>query len=74
MFVCFEDVHVIYVLDGFSQSVLWIVLINFNLQHHPHTGNIYKQLEGPCAILRGMDDYSEEEIKLFPNLVNANHL
>ena len=51
------------------------IIISVFTQIHPYTSNIYKQLEGPCAILRGMDDYTDDEINAFPILVtSAPHL
>lgn len=41
---------------------------------HIYHQNIYKVLDGPCPVYKRMQDYSDEEVSQYPDLVNVPHL
>ena len=43
-------------------------------QKHPYSANIFKKLDGPCQIYKKLEDYTDEEVARFPEIVKVPHL
>jgi len=43
-------------------------------EKHPYAANIFRELEGPSQMFKKLEDYSEDEVARFPDIVKVPHL
>ena len=58
-------------MAGMKVDYLFSVLFSL-LSETP--ANIFKKLDGPCQIYKKLEDYTDEEIARFPEIVKVPHL
>ena len=49
-------------------------VLSLSHQKYPYSANIFKKLDGPCQIYKRLEDYTEEEVARFPEIVKVPHL
>lgn len=52
----------------------WVHRFSLPPQKHLYAANIFRKLEGPSQIFKKLEDYSEEEVARFPDIVKVPHL
>ena len=61
-------------MAGMKVECSFIVLFSLSHQKHPYSANIFKKLDGPCQIYKKLEDYTDEEVARFPEIVKVPHL
>ena len=59
---------------GMKVDHTWCVLFSLSHQKHPYTANIFKKLDGPCQMYKRLEDYTDEDVAKFPEIVKVPHL